>query len=390
MLDWLIIGGGIHGTHLAFALTQHGVPKDRLRVLDPQPRLLSRWQHVTTNTGMAYLRSPMMHHLHTDPRALGVFARIHDKADYTRFIPTFSRPSLELFNRHCQYLIDKYQLDKLHLQASAQRLDKIESGWRVSTNQGSIEARRVVFAIGMNDSLLAVPDWAASLRADGLAVHHLFDPSFHLDDIRSDECVAIIGGGISAAQSAIALAVRGAAVTLITRHPARIHDFDSDPCWQNATCLRDFHKIDDFDRRREIINSARNRGSMPPDVATALYAIIASGQILYFEDNVQSVNETDGKFQIQSGEEKQFTVDRVLLATGWQRQRPGGALIDYLMQDYSLPTAQDGFPVLSRDLCWHQPGLHVTGALAELEIGPTARNIIGARLVGQRLVPMIS
>ncbi len=52
MLDWLIIGGGIHGTHIAYVLKQRGgVPVDRLRILDPNPRLLARREERTGKLG---------------------------------------------------------------------------------------------------------------------------------------------------------------------------------------------------------------------------------------------------------------------------------------------------------------------------------------------------
>jgi hypothetical protein len=49
-----------------------------------------------------------------------------------------------------------------------------------------------------------------------------------------------------------------------------------------------------------------------------------------------------------------------------------------------LPLAPCGYPVLDQRLCW-APGLYVSGPLAELEIGPVAQNLLGARLAGERL-----
>ncbi len=389
MLDWLIIGGGIHGVHLAFALTQYGVPRDRLRVVDPHPRLLMRWQHVTTNTGMTFLRSPLVHHLHTDPRALSVFGRIHEQAPYTRFIPTYSRPSLELFNRHCAYLIDKYQLDTLHIQALAQRIEQISGGWRVHTDQGSIDTRRVIVAIGMDHTLLAYPDWAQRLQRDNQAVNHLFEPGFHLSDVPHGEEIAVIGGGISAAQASTALAGRDSHVWMISRHMSRIHDFDSDPCWQNVLCLRDFHALKDFDQRREAITRARHRGSLPADVAAALDDTINTGRLHIQQCDIESAFLRNGRITLALQHGHEIVVDRVLLATGFERKRPGGTLVDQLAGDYDLPTARDTFPIIGSDLCWKLPGLHVTGALAELEIGPAARNINGSRMASQRLVRLI-
>jgi len=50
MLDWLIVGGGIHGTHLALVLTARGgVDPERLRILDPHETLLARWERCTAS-----------------------------------------------------------------------------------------------------------------------------------------------------------------------------------------------------------------------------------------------------------------------------------------------------------------------------------------------------
>jgi cation diffusion facilitator CzcD-associated flavoprotein CzcO len=76
MLDWLIVGGGIQGVHLAHALVQQKKwQADRIRILDPNPALLHIWRHQTANTGMHFLRSPAVHHIDVAPSALQRFAR---------------------------------------------------------------------------------------------------------------------------------------------------------------------------------------------------------------------------------------------------------------------------------------------------------------------------
>lgn len=50
-----------------------------------------------------------------------------------------------------------------------------------------------------------------------------------------------------------------------------------------------------------------------------------------------------------------------------------------------LRCAACGYPVVSPSLAWSD-GLHVTGPLAELELGPSSRNIAGARRAADRLV----
>lgn len=82
MLDWLIIGGGIHGTHLAHVLVnQCGFSADAIRILDPHEALLAAWSQRTTNTGMRYLRSPRVHHIDLDYRSLERFAQQSDDSD---------------------------------------------------------------------------------------------------------------------------------------------------------------------------------------------------------------------------------------------------------------------------------------------------------------------
>ncbi len=79
--------------------------------------------------------------------------------------------------------------------------------------------------------------------------------------------------------------------------------------------------------------------------------------------------------------------DEVFLATGFKSGLPGGALIRRDLVEQSGLKISDycGFPIVSFDLKWH-PRISVSGALAELELGPSARNIAGARLAAERIV----
>jgi len=94
MLDWLIIGGGIHGTHLAHMFTATGaVAPDRIRVLDPAGEPLARWNHLTGNTGMEFMRSPAVHHLGVATDELNQFARTPTGMIYSEFRYPYGRPA---------------------------------------------------------------------------------------------------------------------------------------------------------------------------------------------------------------------------------------------------------------------------------------------------------
>ena len=63
-MEWLIIGGGIHGTYLANLLMhQPDLAPEDIGLLDPHDTLLAAWNRMTTNCGMRFLRSPATHHI---------------------------------------------------------------------------------------------------------------------------------------------------------------------------------------------------------------------------------------------------------------------------------------------------------------------------------------
>ncbi len=64
MLQMLIIGGGIHGVHLAHRLLHDTwLTHDDIRILDPHEELLHEWWRCTRNCGMQHLRSPWVHNI---------------------------------------------------------------------------------------------------------------------------------------------------------------------------------------------------------------------------------------------------------------------------------------------------------------------------------------
>ena len=60
-------------------------------------------------------------------------------------------------------------------------------------------------------------------------------------------------------------------------------------------------------------------------------------------------------------------------------------MVEDLIASASLPCAECGFPIVDSKLRWH-PRVFVSGALAELELGPVSRNIAGARWAADRII----
>jgi hypothetical protein len=176
---------------------------ERLRILDPHERLLARWNACTAATGMIHLRSTVVHHLALDPHDLWNYAKRRGIPP-DQFRGPYRRPSLALFQEHSAAQIAAHGLEQIHLCGQATGLRPIAGGWCVETDQGSLAARRVLLALSVG-AQLHWPCWAQALRAAGGPVRHLYEPEAPHAPSPSGATV-VIGGGISAAQVAVALA----------------------------------------------------------------------------------------------------------------------------------------------------------------------------------------
>ena len=380
--DWVIIGGGIHGVHIAARLLgEAGVERRRLAIVDPGVRLLDRWRTCTATTGMTHLRSPSVHNLDLAPWSMMDLAAQRHRLQSDVFALPFNRPTLGFFNDHCDHVIETFGLGGLHVRARASKLEVGCEHVAVSLDSGEdILTANVVLAIGAGEQ----PHWPAWSPPGDRRVSHIFAPDF--DDWPSNqERVAVVGGGISAVQVALRLADEGHDVHVLSRHRVREHQFDSEPGWLGPRFMTGFHLEKDADKRRIMISGARHRGSVPPSVRHALERALEERRLVWHETDVDKLDANGPVLALQLGDESELAVDRVLLATGFDGHRPGGALVDGLIESASLPCAKCGYPVVDEDLRWH-PRVYVSGPLAELELGPTSRNIAGARRAADRLV----
>lgn len=383
-LDWLIIGGGVHGTHLAVRLLAAGKTSHaRLRVLDPHAEPLACWDQCTRSVGMQCLRSPAVHQLDVSPFALYGFIRERGIPEAAAFTPPYNRPSLSLFRAHCEHVLREHRLRDVWLRGRASAIREIDGALAVESDHGTLHARRVVLAVGLAEQP-RWPDWASALRDAGAPIDHVFSPGFARAVTPGH--VAIVGGGISAAQLALAYAeLQPGRVLLVTHHEPRIAQFDSDPGWLGPLYLAGFQRELELGRRRRAIVEARHRGSMPEDVHAALLGATEAGVIRLVRDRVAGGSVVDGVCRLRLARHGDISADHVVLATGFESHRPGGPWLDATIDALGLPCAECGYPRIDPALRWH-PRVHVSGPLAELELGPASRNIAGARMAAERLV----
>ncbi|WP_101843527.1 FAD/NAD(P)-binding protein [Halobacillus sp. Marseille-P3879] len=382
MYKVVIIGGGIQGcTVAAHLLHFNKVSKDELLIIDRFEQPLNKWKSISKRIGMTYLRSPSVHHLDPDPYSLKKYAKVNDFAG--AFLGHYGRPRLDMFNQHCEDIIERKELIDCWRQGMVTGLERAKGAWKVSIDQLKIvEAESVVLAMGMNDRP-CFPKWTESiLREHPHRIQHIF--SEEIDE--QQESFAVIGGGITAAHLVKTLTTRYLKpVTLIKRHPYRTADLDSDPGWLGPKYLTTFHQSKCYIERRSLINEARNRGSITKGLRSELKSLELSGKLDVKTDEVKKVRSTNSHVKIYLKAHKPVTVSKLILATGTEASLPGGKWLAETIARCGLPLAPCGFPIVNNDLEWME-GLYVTGALAELEIGPVARNIAGARKAAERIV----
>ena len=495
-IPWLIVGGGIHGVHIAARLVGSGVcsststhttPSQDICIVDGHDSLLKSWKSRTRNTGMKYLRSSAGYHLDLLEDSLRFFGndgddnhgdgdefatrtnndkagqkrktttkknkrkkkkrlQIHNNNKEGYFSNDYKRPRLDIFNQHCDSVIDKYNLDQMHTQGIVTKIEPLEDYVKVqvllSTNSKdegghnhakTIEyhADKIVLALGNDEPSYA--DWVEDYDVEKGFVRHLLDVDVDADadgnvnhgpDKEKLHRVAIVGGGITAAHKALELSRRyqqekkdgnaaPSSIHLISRHPLKEQQFDTHQDWMmdraaskrseegggsgTPKCQVLFQQCDCWKERRKIIAQERIPGTVTPAVhrgEDGLNYAIENGDVEWHQAEI-----VDKAYAMENGKDEishleltlscgqTIQVDRVLLATGFKKNVPGGSLVRDLVDNSTLNVSDFcGYPIVDENLLWDKKRIYVAGALAELELGPSARNIAGARLAAERIV----
>ncbi len=385
ILDWAIIGGGIHGAYLANALIRHRLTRrSDLRIIDPNDEPLAEWKRVTANVGMEYLRSPKVHHLDFESFSLKHYAHCREYSDDAFIFPN-DRPSLSLFNEHADSVIERSGLHDLYLKGFAADIRLENDHAVIRTESDTIRARHVVLAIGRSGSL-NWPGWAGRATADGAGICHVLEGSYCRNSIPETGEIVVVGGGMSAVQTALSIADNNRHVTLLSPHSLRQNNYDSDPGWMGPKYLNRFRKISCFRKRRRIINEARNSGTITQDLKRELIKSQNRKECSVTIDHVENCSVLTNDLMLlnlKSGET--LAANHIVLATGYANRCPGGELLNGLISNFNLKCSECGFPITDTSLRWHDR-LYVSGALAELEVGPASGNIIGARMAAEKIL----
>lgn len=382
MHQWVIIGGGIQGLTVAtFLLKKNKTTINQLRIVDPNPKPLENWKRCTSTISMPYLRSPSVHHLDTDPFSLQSFSKKEPTYQSSNdFYGRYKRPSLHMFNDHCDHLVDELEIQQAYVTSKVSNIEKRDGYWIVDLENGEkLKAEKVVIAIGISEQL-HLPEWAKNLKqTNPNSLFHVFDQELPIYE-KMNAPFVVVGGGITATHLAIKLtSLFPGEVTMLKRHPFRVHDFDSDPEWLGPKKRQSFVKMKDYEKRRDAIRSARHKGSIPSELRNRLSHLVRTEKLIIKDGMVTEYQVRPKEVQLSLDTGEFITAGSILLATGFEQNLPGKDWLEPVIKQEKLPCAKCGYPIVNHMLEW-APNLYVSGALAELEVGPIARNISGARV----------
>ena len=202
----------------------------------------------------------------------------------------------------------------------------------------------------------------------------------------------VIGGGISAAQAALAAVRAGHQVVLRSRRPLQTRPFDIDQAWLDmrmADRLRFEFLCLPMSKRRDAVREAQRGGSVPANYMKELHELAQASSDLTLEvddmiDQSQVCIDKDGEYVVINGE----PFSMVILATGVVTAPSIGdssPLYHSVKELLKAPTVH-GLPSIDSRLRW-VPGedVFVLGANAILELGPGGGNLMGA-MRGARVV----
>ncbi|WP_259732374.1 FAD/NAD(P)-binding protein [Synechocystis sp. CS-94] len=392
-IDLAIAGAGPQALTLVTHLLQK---RKRLRgrfiVFDPSGDWLQRWHSQFAAAEIAHLRSPAVHHPDPNPHALRTFAEQRPQ----ELFPPYDLPSTSLFWEFCQDVIRCWQLQNLVYPALVREIEPLTHRGRqrfclwLSTGE-SILARRVVLAIAGGKA--QIPAWVDQIRGPYPSHALLHSEKIDLRTINpAGEKILIVGSGLTSGHLAIGAIKRGAQVILMARRKFYSKLFDAEPGWLGPKYLKGFAAEPNWEKRWQLIQNARNGGSLTPPVLAHLRRLEKEGQLIFYEHcQITGVQWQDNHWQVSCNYAgihdcvAHLDINRLWLCTGSTINVDQWSLLAGIRSTQPIPTV-NGLPVLNHDLSWAGSNLHILGGAAALQLGPVARNLAGGRMAGDRLV----
>ncbi|CAM9770211.1 unnamed protein product, partial [Heterosigma akashiwo] len=467
---------------------QEFAPEQYFRIVDTNGEWLRQWQSQFDRLGIQYLRSG--DNAHVDPVSwetmrMGIYekhcawiqdeppayrepryvpriygrhckcttTKKHDSEDQSnddnelpacrelQFVPRndsyhgpFSAPSSRHFVQFCDKIVERYNLQSMVEEASAQSISVEEEQnvnmsnekrtiYKVTLSTGrTIRALHIVLALGPQRvrkcpaplvGYLAEDQEVHSTSRSRLPIVHSLDllrPNSQDEWIKLLHClekknvpaarVLVIGGGLTSSHLVLRLhqhfscgttEKKKVQLTLISRGQLQVQPFDLKMSWMGRTRrhkLALFWSEQDYERRAMLVKDAKNRASITPEVFHQLQQL-QNQQVLVLRENMELTNaeylEQEHQWQVHNNS----LYDYIICATGTSTSLTNEPLLSSFCSQMEF-TSSTNQAKLTPDLrIADGQNVYVLGDAAALQLGPDAGNLMGARAGAARVARAI-
>jgi hypothetical protein len=333
----------------------------------------------------------------------------------------YYRPGTKLFSDFCQSIIDRYRLHDVvkkeevidikytEISRMTKKGGQNDKGFVVKTQSGEVYGCKVcILAIG--------PAGKVNYPVNGLDTQfpqgschttHLFQKQVlfppqrvrEMSEIGKLPAIAIVGGGLTSAQLTELALQRGVnKVHFITRGDIKIKHFDFHLEWVSKyqNYMKSTFWMKDTDEERiQMIEDAREGGSMNPQYHKILMSLVKSGRVVIHKhseiDRVQWDEENQEwetctlKNKLTGENSDLKNLQFICYATGTSPSIASQPLMASMINDHPIDIIK-GVPCLTDDLQWTSDvPLFVLGRYAMLRTGPSSANLDGGRLGAERI-----
>ncbi len=375
-----IIGAGPQALTLVTHLLQKKKQwRSRFIVIDPQGEWLSQWRQQFKALEIPHLRSPAVHHPDPYPYALRSFAE--NRPD--ELFDPYDLPGTKLFEDFCAEVVKNWGLENSIYQAKVVKIVPIKGKFQLFLSDNNIiTTSRVVLATNQGET--QIPPWVNKIETKYPQDRLAYARQINLANLKlKGERILIIGGGLTSGHLAVGGINRGAKITLMTRRNLQVKLFDADPGWLGPKYLKGFEAESNWNHRWEMIQQARNGGSITPKI---LGELRRSNNIEFWENcEVREAKWEENRWRVICTNDLEKDFDRIWLATGTKFNAQENPLLTEVLQTYPTEIIQ-GLPVIDKYLRLPKSEFYLMGALAGLQIGPVARNLAGGRKASEMIV----
>ena len=391
-----IIGDGPAALILLAVLRQAGAARGSVAIYGDNVYPLANLQKYAASVKQNRMRSEGDGHLH--PHNFPDLTWIHAGQNRTLhpfFLNLFNlyNPPLTLLLDHAARVAEEFEFEAHRIPVRVGCLKRPAHSKRefdVLDNNGQYigRARHVVLALGHPG--LNWPVEFEAWRGNPRVVHAYERPT-----VLPGERVVIVGGGIAAAHMWLAAVDAGAEVIALHRKPLRFQPLNAPRCAFNEVGIQAYHRLTSDQRLAQLQSPLGSSYPKRGHWEQRLEAAKKAGRFRTHQailTQIKSGRSKNSRLTLWFDDRTAIETDRLIFVTGFRSDPRHHAVIDRLVEDYSVrmiggflqPEDDFTLPPISQ----HNSICAVMGTLSRYAL-PVADTFVGMKYTARRLAPLL-